>query len=172
MQNDDDQTLKIWNGSTWLDVASGGSFRTQDKVIYVDKTGGDDSKTGHRISGPKLTIKAAINDINADISTSIKTAGSGYEDGTYQDVPLTGGTTGSGLTADITVSGGAVTAVTDISASTLEEYQIGDILSAPDSNLGSGGGSGFELEVTAPPATVIVAVKPDPVVPPVNGTLL
>ena len=47
LQNDDDQTLKIWNGSTWLDVASGGSFRTQDKVIYVDKTGGDDSKTGH-----------------------------------------------------------------------------------------------------------------------------
>ena len=159
LQNDDDQTLKIWNGSTWLDIASGGAFRTQDKVIYVDKTGGDDSKTGHRISGPKLTIKGAIADINADISTSIKTAGSGYTDGTYQDVPLTGGTTGSGLTADITVSGGAVTAVTDISASTLEEYQIGDILSASDSNLGSGGGSGFELEVTGggDGMTVIVA---------------
>ncbi len=83
LQNDDDQTLKIWNGSTWLDVASGGSFRTQDKVIYVDKTGGDDSKTGHRISGPKLTIKAAIDDINADVSTSIKTAGSGYANNTY-----------------------------------------------------------------------------------------
>ena len=159
LQNDDDQTLKIWNGSTWLDVASGGSFRTQDKIIYVDASGGDDSKTGHRISGPKLTIKGAINDINADISTSIKTAGSGYTDGTYQDVPLTGGTTGSGLTADITVSGGAVTAVTDISASTLEEYQIGDILSASDSNLGAGGGSGFELEVTGggDGMTVIVA---------------
>ena len=159
LQNDDDQTLRIWNGSTWLDVASGGAFRTQDKVIYVDKTGGDDSKTGHRISGPKLTIKAAIDDINADISTSIKTGGSGYTNGTYQDVPLTGGTTGSGLTADITVSGGAVTAVTDINASTLEEYQIGDILSASDSNLGSGGGSGFELEVTGggDGMTVIVA---------------
>ena len=159
LQNDDDQTLKIWNGSTWLDVASGGAFRTQDKIIYVDATGGDDNKTGHRISGPKLTIKGAIADINADISTSIKTAGSGYTDGTYQDVPLTGGTTGSGLTADITVSGGAVTAVTDISASTLEEYQIGDILSASDSNLGAGGGSGFELEVTGggDGMTVIVA---------------
>ncbi len=148
LQNDDDQTLKIWNGSTWLDVASGGSFRTQDKVIYVDATGGDDSKTGHRISGPKLTIKGAINDINADISTSIKTAGSGYTNGSYTNVPITGGTTGSGLQADITVSGGAVTACTVTSASTLEEYQIGDILSAADSNLGGGGGSGFELEVT------------------------
>ena len=104
LQNDDDQTLKIWNGSTWLDVASGGSFRTQDKVIYVDATGGDDNKTGHRISGPKLTIKGAINDINADISTSIKTAGSGYTNGTYNSVPITGGTTGSGLQATITVS--------------------------------------------------------------------
>jgi len=148
LQNDDDQTLKIWNGSTWLDVASGGSFRTQDKVIYVDATGGDDSKTGHRISGPKLTIKGAIADINADISTSIKTAGSGYTNGSYTNVPLTGGTTGSGLQANITVAGGAVTACTVTSTTTLEEYQIGDILSASDSNLGSGGGSGFQLEVT------------------------
>ena len=148
LQNDDDQTLKIWNGSAWLDVASGGSFRTQDKVIYVDKTGGDDTKTGHRISGPKATIKAAINDINADIDTSIKTAGSGYTNGTYNNVPLTGGTTGSGLTATITIAGGSVSSVGSISASTLQEYQIGDILSAADSNLGGGGGSGFELEVT------------------------
>ena len=158
LQNDDDQTLKIWNGSTWLDVASGGSFRTQDKVIYVDATGGDDAKTGHRISGPKLTIKAAINDINADISTSIKTAGSGYVDASYTNVPLTGGTTGSGLQANITVSGGAVTACTVTSAATLEDYQIGDILSASNSNLG-GSGSGFELEVTGggDGMTVIVA---------------
>ena len=159
LQNDDDQTLKIWNGTTWLDVASGGSFRTQDKVIYVDATGGDDAKTGHRISGPKLTIREAINDINADISTSIKTAGSGYANGTYASVPLTGGTTGSGLTATITVSGGQVSAVTNVANSTLQEYQIGDILSAADSNLGAGGGSGFELEVTGggDGMTVIVA---------------
>ena len=159
LQNDDDQTLKVWSGSAWLDVASGGSFRTQDKVIYVDATGGDDSKTGHRISGPKLTIKAAINDINADISTSIKTAGSGYANANYTNVPLTGGTTGSGLQANITVSGGAVTACTVTSTSTLEDYQIGDILSASDSNLGGNGGSGFELEVTGggDGMTVIVA---------------
>ena len=147
LQNDDDQTLKIWSGSAWLDVASGGSFRTQDKVIYVDATGGDDTKTGHRISGPKLTIKAAINDINADINTSIKNGGSGYTDGNYANVPLTGGTSGSGLQANITVASGAVTVCTVTSTTTLEDYQIGDILSAADSNLGGGGGSGFELLV-------------------------
>mgnify|MGYP001308780611 CR=1 FL=1 len=159
LQNDDDQTLKIWNGSTWLDVASGGSFRTQDKVIYVDATGGDDNKTGHRISGPKLTIKEAINDINKDVDTSIESAGSGYADGTYPNVPLTGGTTGSGLTATITVAGGVVSSVTNVANSTLQEYQIGDILSAADSNMGGGGGSGFELKVTGggDGMTVIVA---------------
>ena len=148
LQNDDDNTLRMWNGSAWVAITSGGTFRTQDKVIYVDGAGGDDTKSGHRISGPKLTIKAAINDINADISTSIKTAGSGYTNGTYNNVPLTGGTSGSGLQANITVAGGAVTACTVTSTTTLEDYQIGDVLSAADSNLGGGGGSGFELEVT------------------------
>ena len=95
LQNDDDLTLKVWNGAAWTSVASGGAFREQTKVIYVDKSGGDDAQTGHRISAPKLTIKEAINDINADIDTSIKTAGSGYVEGTYNGVALTGGTTGS-----------------------------------------------------------------------------
>lgn len=164
LQNDDNQTLKIWNGTTWLDVASGGSFRTQDKVIYVDNTGGDDAKTGHRISGPKLTIKAAINDINADIAVSTQSSdgfvgGSGYTDGTYTNVPLTGGTTGSGLTATITVASGAVTTVANVANSTLQEYQIGDILSAADSNLGGGGGSGLQIPVIGggDGMTVIVA---------------
>ena len=152
LQNDDDSTLKVWNGSSWLSVASGGAFRTQDKVIYVDASGGDDSKTGHRISGPKLTIGGAIDDINGDIAISTETedgfnGGSGYTDGTYTNVPLTGGTTGSGLQANIVVTGGAVTSVTNVSQSTLEEYQIGDLLSAADSNLGSGGGSGFALPI-------------------------
>lgn len=164
LQNDDNQTLKIWSGSAWLDVASGGSFRTQDKVIYVDKTGGDDSKTGHRISGPKLTIKEAINDINADIAVSTQSSdgfvgGSGYTDGTYTNVPLTGGTTGSGLTATITVASGSVTTVANVANTTLQEYQIGDILSAADSNLGGGGGSGLQIPVIGggDGMTVIVA---------------
>jgi hypothetical protein len=164
LQNDDDQTLKVWNGAAWLDVASGGAFRTQDKVIYVDASGGDDTKTGHRISGPKLTIKGAIADINADIAVSTETSdgfvgGSGYANGTYNNVPLTGGTTGSGLTATITVAGGIVTAITNVSNITLQEYQIGDVLSAADSNLGGGGGSGLQIPVIGggDGMTVIVA---------------
>jgi len=66
LQNDDDKTLSIWNGSAWLGVASGGTFTNQPKVVYVDATAGDDNADGHRISTPKQTIKAAINQINAD----------------------------------------------------------------------------------------------------------
>ncbi len=66
LQNDDELTLSIWNGNTWTGVASGGTFTNQPKVIYVDASAGDDNNDGHRISRPKLTIKAAINDINND----------------------------------------------------------------------------------------------------------
>ena len=159
LQNDDNLTLSIWNGTAWSTVSQGGGFRTQEKVIYVDKSGGSDTNTGHRISTPKATIKGAIADINADIDTSIKTAGSNYTDGSYTNVPLTGGTTGSGLLANITVASGAVTVCTVTSSATLEEYQIGDVLSAADGDLGGGGGSGFELEVIGggDGMTVIVA---------------
>jgi hypothetical protein len=66
LQNDEDLTLSIWNGSAWLGIASGGTFTNQPKVVYVDATSGNDANDGHRISRPKQTIKAAINQINAD----------------------------------------------------------------------------------------------------------
>jgi len=66
LQNDDDLTLSIWNGSTWTAVTSGGTFTNQPTVVYVDATAGDDNNNGHRISRPKRTIAAAITQINAD----------------------------------------------------------------------------------------------------------
>jgi hypothetical protein len=66
LQNNNDLTLSVWNGSAWLGIASGGTFTNQPKVVYVDGTSGDDNNDGHRISRPKATIKAAVNQINAD----------------------------------------------------------------------------------------------------------
>ena len=66
LQNDDNLTLSVWNGSNWLGIASGGTFTNQPKVVYVDASAGDDNNDGHRISRPKKTIKAAVNQINAD----------------------------------------------------------------------------------------------------------
>lgn len=77
------------------------------------------------------------------LSGSIAAAGSGYVNGSYAAVPLTGGT-GSGATANITVSGGAVTAVTLVSPGA--GYAQNDTLSASNSDLG-GSGSGFAYGV-------------------------
>ena len=63
---DDDLTLSVWTGSAWSAITSGGTFTNQPKVVYVDASSGSDDNDGHRISRPKQTIKAAVNQINAD----------------------------------------------------------------------------------------------------------
>ena len=63
---DDDLTLSVWTGSNWVGITSGGTFTNQPKVVYVDASSGDDANDGHRISRPKKTIKAAVNQINGD----------------------------------------------------------------------------------------------------------
>ena len=77
--------------------------------------------------------------------TGAITGGSGYTNGTYNNVALTGGN-GSNATANITVSGGAVTAVAIVNQGT--GYRHGDSLSAADANLGGGGGSNFAYVVS------------------------
>lgn len=66
LQNDSEKTFSIFDGTNWIGIASGGTFTNQPKVIYVDATAGDDANDGHRISRPKATIKAAVNQINSD----------------------------------------------------------------------------------------------------------
>jgi len=68
--------------------------------------------------------------------------GSGYTNGSYYRVPLTGGT-GSGASADIIVSGGSITAVTLRSGGSF--YTVGDSLTASTTILGAG--SGFAVPV-------------------------
>lgn len=76
--------------------------------------------------------------------TGAITGGSSYVNGSYTGVPLTGGS-GTGATANITVAGNAVTAVTIVNKGT--GYTDGNSLSAANSNLG-GAGSGFAVVVT------------------------
>ena len=65
--------------------------------------------------------------IQAAIATVTFTVGSGYTNGTYYNVALTGGT-GTSATATIVVSGGVVTAVTIVSRGCY--YVVGDALTA------------------------------------------
>lgn len=79
LQNDVNKTLSVWNGSTWLGVASGGTFTVQPTVVYVDSVNGDDANDGHRIINPKKTIKNAV--ASAAAGDIIKVA-----PGVYQEI--------------------------------------------------------------------------------------
>src|SRR6056300_1212829 len=166
LQNDSNRALSIWNGTSWLTVSEGGGFVSQPNVVYVDKAAGDDAATGNRISTPKETIKAAIEQINSNIEIDVTAVGfnggSGYVDGNYSNVSLThssGTGIGTGLQATITVSGGAVTAISLSAAqqTTLEEYSIGDVLTASNADLG-GSGSGLLIPITGEGDGKIVVV--------------
>ena len=79
------------------------------------------------------------------VSLGTIVGGSLYTDGTYTDVPLTGGT-GTGAEATIEVEDGAVTKVTITNDG--KGYAVGDELSAAAAKVG-GTGSGFKVPVTA-----------------------
>jgi hypothetical protein len=71
------------------------------------------------------------------------TGGTGYTNGTYYDVPLTGGT-GEGAKATVVIAGGSVLSVTISEYGS--KYVEGNIMSAAASSIG-GTGSGFSAPV-------------------------
>lgn len=73
------------------------------------------------------------------------TGGTGYTNGTYYDVPLTGGD-GEGATATIVVAGGSVFSVSVYN--TGSKYVVGNTLSAAATSIG-GTGSGFSTPVSS-----------------------
>ena len=74
----------------------------------------------------------------------VYTVGSGYTNGIYNLVPLTGGS-GVNATATITVAGGVVTAVAIDNGGSL--YVVGDSLGIDAASIGAGSGSGFIITV-------------------------
>lgn len=75
----------------------------------------------------------------------ISNSGAGYTDGSYNNVPLIGGS-GSDATANITIVGGVVTVVNVIGVG--KNYAIGNILSADNIFLG-GFGAGFTYTISS-----------------------
>ena len=74
------------------------------------------------------------------------TGGSGYVNGVYSGVALSGSATGVGALATITVAGGAVANV--VLTNQGKQFSVGDALSAAASALG-GAGSGFSVSVAS-----------------------
>jgi hypothetical protein len=93
----------------------------------------------------KIIITPEAKSAGVLIAVGAITGGSSYTNGTYTNVPLTGGT-GTGATATIVVSTGAVSSVTIASTGTGSGYAYGDTLSASAANIG-GTGSGFSVPV-------------------------
>ena len=74
-------------------------------------------------------------------------AGSGYSNGTYENVPLKNiSSDGIGVKATVVVSGNSVSSVTITSFG--YGYDIGDTLEIDDVNIGNNGGSGFQITLT------------------------
>jgi hypothetical protein len=102
---------------------------TPDLAYYVEL---------HYYYYPESIVQGALNTLGAI------TAGSLYTNGTYNGVALTGGS-GSGATARVVVSGGAVTSVTIQNPGVF--YAVGNTLSCDASSIG-GTGSGFSIPVS------------------------
>lgn len=103
---------------------------TPDAAYYVEL---------HYYYYPESMVQGAITTLGSI------TSGSSYTNGTYFGVPLTGGS-GSGATARIVVSGGAVTSVTLQNPGVF--YAVGNTLSVAASTVG-GTGAGFSIPVNA-----------------------
>ena len=88
---------------------------------------------------PPTIVQGMITNLSASF-----TAGSGYINGVYTEVPLTGGN-GINATATIVVSGNVVTAITINSGGSL--YVVGDSLGFDPTTIGAGNGSGFAITV-------------------------
>ena len=90
VQNDNNKTLSIWDGTTWLSIASGGSFLLQPTIIYVDSVNGNDvTFDGHRIINPMKTIKAAVAQANTPVAASSSSISAGTYNNTTGLVTLT-----------------------------------------------------------------------------------
>ena len=88
-----------------------------------------------RNNGAGLGVVGALGSISG---------GSGYANGAYFNVSLTGSATGSGALANIVVSGGAIASV--VLTNQGKQFAIGDALTAAAASLG-GSGSGFSVPV-------------------------
>jgi hypothetical protein len=117
-----------------LILTAGGSGYTEGNVLSAVIPGG---------AGFAVVVRVGVqwNSVIATLGTI--TPGNSYTNGSYLAVPLTGGN-GSGATANITVAGGIVTAVTLVAPGVL--YRVGDVLSAASPTIGPTG-TGFSIPV-------------------------
>lgn len=138
------QRQKVWAtkvprfGEVWWFYPKGDSLECNDAIIYnirenvwydAGEAAGARRSAGYFSQVFRFPVNASteIEHVGLINSLSIATAGSGYTNGTYAFVALTGGT-GSGATATIVISGGSATSATINDKG--KDYTVGDVLTA------------------------------------------
>jgi hypothetical protein len=127
-----------------------GSGYANNTYYNVPLTGG----SGTGATATQITVSVgAVTSISMPTATGAVvtgniTAGSGYNNGTYYNVPLTGGAGVGAVATSITVAGGIVTTVVLPTTGVGSNYVVGNSLTTSNANLG-GAGAGFAYSVTA-----------------------
>lgn len=133
------------SGSGSAFIASRAIAATLDLHLYgVIQTGG--YATAGDGGGATFKNVGSAPFLDSFISTGTVAGGTGYTNGVYYGIFLTGGT-GIGAIAVVTVAGGVVTSV-NLAGSPGNAYTVGDVLTASNAVIG-GTGSGFTYTVTA-----------------------
>ena len=136
-----------WETSTTTAIFTQSMTTTSGSVFINLATFNIQVRVGQIVSGTNIATGATVNKITSSAIQTLGaiTGGTLYTNGTYTNVPLTGGA-GANATATVVVSGGSVTSVTI----TLRGagYAVANTLSALNTNIG-GTGSGFSIPVSA-----------------------
>jgi len=125
----------------------GSQYSNTNELSFILGPTPDDSYQAelHYFYYPVSIVQGAL-PVNSTVAAgSITNAGSLYTNGNYMNVPLTGGS-GSGATANITVSGQTVTSVTIVNGGNF--YVVGDVLSFSNTYTGDSG-SGFVYTISS-----------------------
>lgn len=130
-------------------LTTGGAIAATDLFYSAEDMGGGNyaqvkqTASALRVFIGRIKLTANTTFYVSNFSGTI-TAGSGYTNGTYINVPMTGGT-GSGATCDIVVAGGAVTVVRP--RATGSGFAVNDALTVSTAIIG--GGTLFAFTITA-----------------------
>jgi len=119
----------------------GSQYSYPNEISFILAPTPDDEYTMelHYYYYPPTIVQGVINGLNALVGGTL------YTNGYYENVDLSGGS-GTGATADITVSGNTVTACALKNGGSF--YKAGDVLGVSPSDIG-GTGSGFSINVNS-----------------------